>query len=66
MLFRSQRLQEVGDMIRELDWHVRQLESVDVDFKQCPGSACGRCEFKDRCEFYREEDRLIPLPSRSQ
>lgn len=61
-----QRLQEVGDMIHELDWHVRQLESVDVDFKQCPGSACGRCEFKDRCEFYREEDRLIPLPSRSQ
>lgn len=49
-------LNDVKALIKELSWHVQQLESVDSDFKQCPGSACPRCEFKDRCEFYREKD----------
>ncbi len=52
-----QHLKNVQALIDDLSWHVQQLESVDTDFKQCPGSACPRCEYKDRCEFYREERR---------
>lgn len=48
-------LKAVKTLIQELTWHVNQLESVDSDFKQCPGTACPRCEFKNRCEFYQEE-----------
>lgn len=50
-----QHLKQVQALIQDLSWHVEQLESVDSDFKQCPGTACPRCEYKDRCEFYREE-----------
>lgn len=50
-----QHLKQVQALIEDLSWHVEQLESVDSDFKQCPGTACPRCEFKDRCEFYRKE-----------
>ena len=50
-----QHLKQIQRLIEDLSWHVEQLESVDVNFKQCPGSACPKCEFKDRCEFYREE-----------
>lgn len=50
-----QHLKNVQSLIEDLSWHVKQLESVDTDFKQCPGAACPRCEYKDRCEFYREE-----------
>lgn len=49
-------LKEVQALISELEWHINQLESVDLNFKQCPGAACPRCEFKDRCDFYREEE----------
>jgi DNA-binding transcriptional MerR regulator len=50
-----QHLKNVQSLIEDLSWHVKQLESVDTDFKQCPGAACPRCEYKDRCEFYRED-----------
>jgi len=49
-----QHLKDVGELIQELEWHVKQLESVDSGFKQCPGAACPRCEYKNRCEFFRE------------
>ena len=52
-----QHLKNVQALIKDLSWHVRQLESADHDFKQCPGTACPRCEYKGRCEFYREEGR---------
>jgi len=48
-------LKAVKALISDLCWHVEQLESVDQDFQRCPGSACPKCEFKDRCEFYRQE-----------
>jgi len=47
-----QHLKAVQELISDLTWHVNQLESVDHDFQQCPGSACPKCEFKSRCEFY--------------
>lgn len=37
--------------IAELDWHVRQLEKADGGFKDCPGSLCRECSFKDGCSF---------------
>jgi len=49
-----QHLKDVGNLIRELQWHVKQLESATAGFKQCPGTACPRCEYKNRCEFYRD------------
>ena len=52
-----QHLKNVQALIKDLSWHVRQLESADHEFKQCPGTACPRCEYKGRCEFYREEVR---------
>lgn len=48
-----QHLNAVKALISDLTWHVEQLESVDHNFQQCPGSACAKCEFKDRCEFYQ-------------
>ena len=48
-----QHLKDVKALIDDLTWHVEQLESVDHDFQQCPGTACAKCEFKDRCEFYQ-------------
>lgn len=51
-----QHLKDVKALIDDLSWHVEQLESVDHDFQQCPGTACPKCEFKDRCEFYQEDE----------
>ncbi|MFA6682424.1 MAG: MerR family transcriptional regulator [Sphaerochaeta sp.] len=48
-----QHLKDVKALIEDLTWHVEQLESVDHDFQQCPGTACAKCEFKGRCEFYQ-------------
>ncbi len=48
-----QHLKDVRALIDDLTWHVEQLESVDHDFQQCPGTACAKCEFKERCEFYQ-------------
>ncbi len=49
-------LKAVKALISDLTWHVEQLESVDHDFQQCPGSACPKCEFKDRCKFYQKPE----------
>jgi DNA-binding transcriptional MerR regulator len=49
-----QHLKAVKELITDLAWHVEQLESVDHDFQQCPGTACPKCEFKSRCEFYKQ------------
>ena len=51
-----QHLKDVKSLIDDLTWHVEQLESVDHDFQQCPGTACAKCEFKDRCEFYQSSE----------
>ena len=51
-----QHLKDVKTLIDDLTWHVEQLESVDHDFQQCSGTACAKCEFKDRCEFYQSSE----------
>ncbi|HKL60675.1 MAG TPA: MerR family transcriptional regulator [Sphaerochaeta sp.] len=51
-----QHLKAVEALISDLSWHVKQLESVDHDFQQCPGTACAKCEFKGRCEFYQRAE----------
>jgi hypothetical protein len=35
--------------IDELTWHLEQLDRVE-DFFQCPGAACGRCRYAERCD----------------
>jgi DNA-binding transcriptional MerR regulator len=45
------RIQDIKDLIKELEWHMNQLETMDQDFKSCPGAACPGCEYQDRCEF---------------
>jgi DNA-binding transcriptional MerR regulator len=48
------RLKDIETLIRELQWHVEQLEGVGRDFQDCPGPACAACEFAARCEFTRD------------
>jgi DNA-binding transcriptional MerR regulator len=46
-----QRIKDIEVLIRELEWHMRQLEEAKDDFQACPGVACESCEFADLCEF---------------
>jgi len=39
--------------MRELEWHVQQLEAVG-DFRSCPGEECRQCRFAGMCKFYKE------------
>jgi DNA-binding transcriptional MerR regulator len=48
------RIKDIESLIRELQWHVEQLEGADRDFQDCPGSACAVCEFASRCEFTQD------------
>ncbi|MFA5514372.1 MAG: MerR family transcriptional regulator [Sphaerochaetaceae bacterium] len=43
---------ELEKLLNDLDWHIKQLETVKEGFVSCPGSSCIDCEFKNRCEFY--------------
>jgi hypothetical protein len=45
------RIKDIENLIKEMEWHMNQLESMDQEFKPCPGAACPGCEFRDRCEF---------------
>jgi DNA-binding transcriptional MerR regulator len=45
------RIKDIEALNRELEWHMKQLESMGEDFLSCPGASCPGCEFKDRCEF---------------
>ncbi len=36
--------------LKDLRWHVRQLETVK-DFFECPGRQCGSCDFGEWCEM---------------
>jgi len=43
--------------LKDLRWHVRQLETVK-DFFECPGRQCGTCDFGEWCEM--KIDGLVP------
>lgn len=36
--------------LKDLRWHIRQLETVK-DFFECPGRQCGTCDFGEWCEM---------------
>ncbi|MDR0400280.1 MAG: MerR family transcriptional regulator [Treponema sp.] len=55
-----QRIKAVQELIKELEWHMNQLETVGQEFKSCPGSACPNCEFRDRCEFVANPQLFDP------
>lgn len=40
--------------LKDLRWHVRQLETVK-DFFECPGRQCGTCDFGEWCEMRIDE-----------
>lgn len=35
--------------IEDLSWHIEQLDKVR-DFFDCPGAACAKCRWSDRCD----------------
>jgi DNA-binding transcriptional MerR regulator len=41
---------EAERQIRELKWHVRQLEEVE-NFFECPGRQCTNCNYIDDCDM---------------
>ncbi len=48
---------EAEKRLKDLRWHVRQLETVK-DFFECPGRQCGECDFGQWCEL--KVDGLAP------
>ncbi|MFZ2636266.1 MAG: MerR family transcriptional regulator [Rectinemataceae bacterium] len=41
---------EAEARLKDLRWHVRQLETVE-NFFECPGRQCGTCDFGEWCEM---------------
>ena len=50
-----ERLNTLQSHIDELQWHIKQLESAEDAFTECPGAACAGCEHKSKCIFFRPE-----------
>lgn len=46
----KKRREKISEYIRELDWHIKQLNEVK-DFQSCPGSLCRECEYKRHCQL---------------
>lgn len=49
-------LREAEATLKDLRWHVRQLETVK-DFFECPGRQCGTCDFGEWCEMKIDEPK---------
>jgi DNA-binding transcriptional MerR regulator len=47
------RRDKLEQYMRELDWHVEQLERVG-DFQACPGEECRSCRYTAVCGFFNE------------
>lgn len=46
----EQMISEAEARLKDLRWHVRQLETVK-DFFECPGRQCAECDFGEWCEM---------------
>lgn len=47
----EKRKNAIENEIGELDWHIMQLERAGNSFKDCPGTLCADCAFKENCSF---------------
>ena len=52
-----ERIAVIQSHVNELNWHIKQLESVEDGFTECPGSACAACEHKDKCVFFKKTEK---------
>jgi DNA-binding transcriptional MerR regulator len=48
------RVRDIKSLIKELQWHVEQLEKAGSGFQGCPGPACASCEFISLCDFVKD------------
>lgn len=48
----SEKIEKLEEHRKELEWHVKQLESAEDGFSSCPGSLCASCEYKKKCIFF--------------
>lgn len=46
----EQSIREAEARLKDLCWHVRQLETVK-NFFECPGRQCAECDFGEWCEM---------------
>jgi len=47
------RRDKLEQYMRELDWHIEQLEGVG-DFQACPGEECRSCPYTAVCRFHTD------------
>ena len=52
----EERKKKIEAHMDELRWHIRQLESAENTFRECPGALCRSCRYKKRCSFFREQE----------
>lgn len=48
------RLESLKENISTLEWHIKQLEMTAGSFKDCPGSLCKDCTFRESCSFTQD------------
>ncbi len=58
------RMQKLEQYLRELHWHIEQLERVG-DFQACPGEECRSCLYTAMCSFYAQRAEGAGQPGRS-
>ena len=52
----EEKRKRIEEHMDELRWHIRQLESAENTFRECPGALCAGCRYKKRCSFFREPE----------
>ncbi len=49
------RINTLKKHVEELEWHIKQLEEAeDGAFRECPGSSCITCLYRDKCVFFKD------------
>ncbi len=49
------RIETLQRHVDELEWHIKQLEDADNgSFKECPGTSCVTCSYRDKCIFFSD------------
>lgn len=51
------RINELEKHIEALEWHIKQLEEAEGGgFKECPGSSCITCSYRNKCIFFSDAE----------
>ncbi len=49
------KINELESHIEALEWHIKQLEEAEGGaFKECPGSSCITCSYRNKCIFFSD------------